>query len=173
MLRSLRILATTAALAAIVPAAGAQDKPLTLKQVGKNIRSEVHRAGARTEDAVRKAGNQTEAQAHRTGKSVARVVSRDARQGDYEKFDFTDVKTGGELIGAEPLPKPSIDPDKPVTVKQVAKNTQNEVRRAGNNTENAVRKAGNQTEAQAKRQGNWFKRLFSREARREARAGTQ
>jgi hypothetical protein len=171
MLRSLRVLAAGVAIAVVAPA-GAQDKPLTLKQVGKNVRSEVHRAGARTEDAVRKAGNQTEKQAQRTGKSLARTVSSDARQGNYEKFDFSDVRTGGELIGAEPLPKPSMDPDKPVTVKQVAKNSQSEVQRAGNRTEDAVRKAGNQTEAQAKRQGNWFKRLFSREARREARSGS-
>jgi hypothetical protein len=173
MLRSLRVLATTAALAAIVPAGAQENKPLTVKQVAKNVQAEARRVGNRTEDVVRKAGNQTEKQAQRTGKSVARVVSRDARQGDYEKFDFSDVRTGGELIGADPRPSPSMDPSKPVTVKQVAKNTQSEVQRAGNRTEDAVRKAGNQTEAQAKRQGNWFKRLFSREARREARAGSQ
>ena len=173
MLRTLRVLAAATAVAVVVPAGAQEKKPLTVKQVAKNVQAEAHRVGNRAEDAVRKAGNQTEKQAQRTGKSVARVVSRDARQGDYEKFDFTDVRTGGELIGAEPLPSPSMDPSKPVTVKQVAKNSQSEVQRAGNRTEDAVRKAGNQTEAQAKRQGNWFKRLFSRDARREARAGTK
>lgn len=171
MTRSLRIVAACAALAATLPA-GAQDKPLTVKQVAKNVQAEARRVGNRTEDVVRKAGNQTEKQAQRTGKSVARVVSRDARQGDYDKFDFSDVHASN-LSGADPLPNPSIDPNKPVTVKQVAKNSQSEVRRAGNRTEDAVRKAGNQTEAQAKRTGNWFTRLFSREARREARAGSQ
>ena len=74
MLRTLRILATATTFAALAGAAGTAraqdttDKPVTLKQVGKNIRSETHRAAARTQDAVRKAGNQTEKQAQRTGK---------------------------------------------------------------------------------------------------------
>ena len=168
MLRTLRILATATTFAALAGAAGTAraqdttDKPVTLKQVGKNIRSETHRAAARTEDAVRKAGNQTEKQAQRTGKSAARVVSRDARNGDYSKFEGKKPLTSG----ADPLPNPSADPNKPVTPKQVGKNVQSETHRAGNNARDAAHHAGKQTEAQAERTGKSLKKLVSRKARK-------
>lgn len=162
MLRSLRILATTTALAALTTVAGAQDKPVTVKQVAKNVQSEVHRAGARTRDAAHKAGTQTNKQAKRTGKSVARAVSRDARNGDYGKFTGDSALTSG----AQPLPKPTVDDDKPVTPKQVGKNVQSETHRAGNNVRDAAHKAGHQTEAQAKRTGKSIEKLVSRKARK-------
>ena len=102
MLRSIRILTTATAFAALAGVAGAQDKPLTVKQVAKNVQSEAHRAGARTRDAAHKAGTQTNKQAQRTGKSAARVVSRDARNGDYDKFKGEAPLTSG----AQPLPFP-------------------------------------------------------------------
>jgi hypothetical protein len=165
MLRTLRILATATAFAALAGAAGtaqAQDKPVTLKQVGKNIRSETHRAAARTQDAARKAGNQTEKQTQRTGKQAARVVSRDARNGDYNKFEGKKALTSG----ADPVPNPTVDSDKPVTPKQVGKNVQSETHRAGNNVRDAAHNAGNQTEAQAQRTGKSLKKLVSRKARK-------
>jgi cell pole-organizing protein PopZ len=168
MLRTLRILATASAFVAlggVASTAGAQDKPdkpVTLKQIGKNIRSETHRAAARTQDAVRKAGNQTEKQAQRTGKSAARVVSRDARNGDYSKFEGKAPLTSG----ADPLPSPSVNSDKPVTPKQVGKNVQSETHRAGNNVRDAAHNAGKQTQAQAHRTGKSLKKLVSRKARK-------
>lgn len=139
MLRSLRIFATATAFAALAGAAGAQDKPVTIKQIGKNVRSEVHRAGARTEDAVRKAGNQTEKQAQRTGKSAARVVSGKARDGNYT----TNVDG------------PSLKNDKPVTPKQVGLTASGDVKRAAA-----------QTQDQAHRTGKSLKKVVSRKARK-------
>ena len=142
MLRTLRIFATATAFAALAGAAstaGAQDKPVTLKQVGKNIRSETHRAAARTQDAVRKAGNQTEKQAQRTGKSAARVVSGKARDGDYT----------ANVDG------PSLKTDKPVTPKQVGLTASGDVKRAAA-----------QTQDQAHRTGKSLKKVVSRKARK-------
>jgi len=148
--------ALAAAVAIAVPAAAhAQDKPITPKQVAKNIRSETHRAANRTQDAVRKAGNQTEAQAHRTGKSVERAVSRDERR---EARGDTLVTSSSHSY-AVPKDEP------PVTPEQVGKNVRSETHRAANRTEDAVRKAGNQTEAQAHRTGKALKKVVSRKAR--------
>ena len=57
--------------------------------------------------------------------------------------------------------------DKPVTVEQVAKNTESESKRVANRTGKTVRKAGKQTEAQAKRTAKSVKKVYSRKARRE------
>ena len=97
MLRTVRFLVTATALAVIAPLTAAhataragapvpvaqdstkKDKPVTPKQVGKNVRSETHRVGARTRDEAHKIGTQTNKQAKRTGKSVEKLVSRKAR----------------------------------------------------------------------------------------------
>lgn len=153
----LRSIATAAALAVAVPAAAhAQDKPVTPKQVGKNIRSEVHRLTNRTQDAVRKAGNQTEAQAHRTGKSMERVVSRDERR----------EARGDTLVTATSFSYAVPKDEPPVTPEQVGKNVRSETHRATNRTQDAVRKAGNQVEAQAHRTGKSLEKLVSRKARK-------
>lgn len=57
--------------------------------------------------------------------------------------------------------------DKPVTVEQVAKNTESESKRVANRTGKTVRKAGKQTEKQAKRTAKSVKKVYSRKARRE------
>lgn len=155
----LRPFLAAAALAIAVPAAGhAQDKPITPKQVAKNIRSETHRVTNRTQDAVRKAGNQTEAQAHRTGKSVERVVSRDERR----------EARGDTLVTATAYSYSMPKNDPPVTPEQVGKNIRSETHRDANRTQDAVRKAGNQTEAQAHRTGKSLKKLVSRKARHDS-----
>jgi hypothetical protein len=170
MLRNLRIFATATALCALSATAGAQDKkPLTIKQVAKNVQAEAHRAGNRTEDAVRKAGNQTEKQAQRTGKSAARAVSRDARNGDYSQFGGKNEAP--RSTNASPRAYEAVAAararQEAMTPKNVAGNVQDETRRAGNRTEDAVRKAGNQTEAQAHRTGKSLKKVVSRKARRD------
>jgi hypothetical protein len=173
MLRNLRIFATATALCALSATAGAQDKkPLTIKQVAKNVQAEAHRAGNRTEDAVRKAGNQTEKQAQRTGKSAARVVSRDARNGDYSKVGGKNeaprsTNASPRAYEAVAAARARQAEREAMTPKNVADNVQDETRRAGNRTEDAVRKAGNQTEAQAHRTGKSLKKVVSRKARRD------
>lgn len=142
MLRSLRLLAASAAIAALPMAAHAQDKPLTVKQVAKNVQSEVHRAGARTRDAAHKAGRQTNVQAKRTGKSVARVVSGDARNGDYS---------------GESLKGPSAKLDKPVTPKEVGLTVSGDAKRAAAQTKN-----------QTKRTAKSLKKIVSRKARHDS-----
>ena len=120
MIRSLRILASSLALAVAVPAAvHAQDQPVTPKTVGKAAEKDVHRAG-----------KQTEKQAHRTGKSLARVVSRKARKGDYT----TNVSG------------PTLATSKPLTPKQVGLNVSGDVKRAGKQTENQVHRTGKSIE---------------------------
>ena len=57
--------------------------------------------------------------------------------------------------------------DKPVTVEQVAKNTEKESKRVANQTGKATRKAAKQTEKQAKRTARSVKKVYSRKARRE------
>jgi hypothetical protein len=64
----------------------------------------------------------------------------------------------------------SIDTTKPVTPKQVAKNTEAESKRVANRTGKTVRKAGKQTEAQAKRTAKSVKKVYSRKARQEDKA---
>ncbi len=80
-----RTLATMAALAAFaLPTAAtrahAQDKPVTVEQVGKNVEAESKRTANRTGKAVRKAGRQTEAQAKRSARSVKKLYSRKERR---------------------------------------------------------------------------------------------
>lgn len=58
-------------------------------------------------------------------------------------------------------------PDKPVTVEQVAKNTESESKRVANRTGKTIRKAGKQTEKQTKRTAKSIKKVYSRKARRE------
>jgi len=142
MLRSFRLLVASVAVAAIPLAAHAQDKPLTVKQVAKNVQSEAHRTGARARDAAHKAGKQTNKQAQRTGKSAARVVSRDARKGDY---------SGNSLKG------PSAKIDKPVTPKEVGLSVSGDVKRAGA-----------QTAKQANRTAKSLKKAVSRKARHDS-----
>lgn len=168
MLRNLRILATATAFAALTASAEAQDrKPLTIKQVAKNVQAEARRAGNRTEDVVRKAGNQTEKQAQRTGKSAARAVSRDARNGDYSKFGGPNENASPRAHAAVAAARARQAEREALTPKNVAGNVQDETRRVGNRTEDVVRKAGNQTEAQAQRTGKSLKKLVSRKARRD------
>ena len=57
-----------------------QDKPVTPRQVAKNVHAESKRVYKRSEKAVRKAGKQTEKQAQRTARQAERTVSRDARR---------------------------------------------------------------------------------------------
>lgn len=85
MLHRLTFLAAAAAAFALPAArAGAQDttghKPVTVKQVAKNVGHESTRVYKRSEKAVRKAGNDTEAQARRTGRHLKRTVSRRERE---------------------------------------------------------------------------------------------
>ena len=84
MLHRLTLLAAAAAFALPAARAGAQDttkhKPATVKQVAKNVGNESKRVYKRSEKTVRKAGNDTEAQAHRTGRSLKRTVSRRERE---------------------------------------------------------------------------------------------
>ena len=129
MIRTLRLLASTAALAIVLPvAARAQDQPVTPKTVAKAAQSDVHRAGKHTEK-----------QAQRTGKSLARVVSRKARQGDYT----------ADISG------PSLKTDKPVTPKQFGLTVSGDVKRAGK-----------QTSKQLQRTGKSIEKLVSRKARK-------
>jgi len=131
MIRSLRILASSLALAVAVPvAAHAQDKPVTPKQVGLT-----------TSGNVKRAAKQTQNQAHRTGKSLARVVSRKARKGDYT----TNVSG------------PSLKDPKPVTPKQVGLTASGDVKRAAAQTRDQVHRTGKSIE-----------KLVSRKARHDS-----
>jgi hypothetical protein len=56
------------------------DKPVTPRQVGKNVQAESKRVYKRSEKAVRKAGKDTKKQTQRTGKHVARTVSPAERE---------------------------------------------------------------------------------------------
>jgi hypothetical protein len=153
MIRSLRILASTAALAIALPvAARAQDQPVTPKQVAKNVQSETHRVGNRTRDEAHKVGKQTNAQAKRTGKSLARLVSRKARKGDYSHFDAdgTPATTSGPT-------GPSLKTSKPLTPKQVGLTVSGDVKRAGKQTENQLHRTGKSLE-----------KLVSRKARHDS-----
>jgi hypothetical protein len=155
ILRSCALIATALAVAA--PLAGAQDKPVTPKQVAKNVQAEAHRAGARTRDAAHKAGKQTEAQAQRTGKAAERAVSRTERR-----------EARGDTLQPPAATAHPSSTDKPVTPKQVGKNVQSETHRVGNRTRDAAHKAGNQTEAQAHRTGKALKKVVSRKARHDS-----
>jgi hypothetical protein len=164
MLRSLRILTSAVALAALVPiAAQAQDKPVTPKQVAKNIQSETHRVGRRLRDETHKVGHQTNKQTQRAGKSAARVVSRDARKGDYRKFDVVPPK-GPQSSNASPRAyeataaareRNAMKADKPVTPKEVGLTASGDVKRAAK-----------QTEDQVHRTGKSLKKIVSRKARK-------
>jgi hypothetical protein len=79
------------------------------------------------------------------------------------------------LVAAALLAVPAVQAgaqDKPVTPKTVGQSVERESKRAANRTGDAVQKAGKQTESQAKRTANGVKKVYSRQARREARGDT-
>jgi hypothetical protein len=85
-------LATAVALALPAARLAAQDphdksdKPVTVKQVAKNVGNESKRVYRRSEKAVSKGAKDTEKQTKRTGKQVARTVSpKERERQDAEK----------------------------------------------------------------------------------------
>ncbi len=83
MLHRLTLLAAAAAFAlpAVTPsAAAAQDKPVTVKQVAKNVGNETKRVSKRSAKTVKKGYKDTEAQTRRTGRHLARTVSPEERR---------------------------------------------------------------------------------------------
>ena len=165
--RSLLSLVTAALLAFPAAQAGAQDKPVTPKTVGTSVERESKRVANRTGDVVQKAGKQTEAQAKRAAKSVKKVYSRKERRA--ERGEPTTYTSHGEVVSSVARS----DAGKPVTPKTVGTSVERESKRAANRTGDVVQKAGKQTEAQAKRAAKSVKKLYSREARREAKGDPQ
>ncbi len=83
MLHRLTVLAAAAAFAlpAVTPtAAAAQDKPVTVKQVAKNVGNETKRVSRRTAKTVKKGYKDTEKQTRRTGRHLHRSVSAEERE---------------------------------------------------------------------------------------------
>ena len=169
--RHLLSLLAAALLAAPVATAEAQppkDKPVTVEQVGKNVESESKRVANRTGKVTRKAAKQTEAQAKRSANATKKLWSRKARQEgkvDNHGQRVSAVATTNGAV-ARYQSNGSVASDKPLTVEQVAKNTESESKRVANRTGKAVRKALKQTEKQAKRTVKQGERAVSREERR-------
>ena len=82
MLHRLTFLAAAAAFAlpAASSTAAAQDKPVTVKQVAKNVGNETKRVSKRSAKAVKKGYKDTEKQTRRTGRHLRRSVSAEERE---------------------------------------------------------------------------------------------